>query len=307
MYNEEYKKRYLEDVKGKNANIVNYMTVQFNKIEPTEIELGKDLYDFSVTELTDYYKSLYTASLETLMVMNNQFSNYISYSLQNNLVGDCLNHCTEIDDIILYKCINIGLAQKKIYSRGELLRIADNFVNPYEKYIVLALFEGICGENMSDIANLTEDNFRNGKVYLPSGKIFEVSKELIDAMKLAANEFTYWAHKKDESYAEYSFKDGDPKIIKEMYNSSNGGSPAHDRRRVYDRLMKIAKANQLSGLSAKGLLESGRIEMIKSYMKEDGDKDVRSVISRHKEDIEYRYGKITSVPRYIIKYGQFFE
>lgn len=304
MYNAEFKNRYISEAEIKNTNINRYLTTQFRKSETVETANGKDLYDFTVSEAVDYYKTLCLTSLETLMVLNNQFALYTRYALSNNVVKDSQNHFEEIDNDVLITCVNRGLAGKKIFTREELQeRVIRYTQNACETYLIYAFFEGICGEHFADIANLTKENFKGGKAYLPSGKVLEVSAELLEAMEASADEYVYYGYTK-RGMKEFKYKDGDPKIIKEMYNTYRS-SKDRDRSRVYNRIYKMASVYDLPGLSAKTLMESGRIDMINGYMK-DEDISAKQAIIDHREELEYRYGKISSIPRYILKYNEYF-
>lgn len=306
MYNQEFKERYLDDNEYRSVNMRKYMMVQFEKTQSYEEMLGKDLYDFSVREILDYYTLLFSPSLETIMVLNNQLVSYARYALNNHLIKDCQNHFEEIDNDAIIKCINKGLFNLNIFTREQILTLAGNMQNPCEGFVLLAFFEGICGVQFSDIANLTMDNFRDGKVYLPSGKVFEVSDELIRMAEESANEMTYYSYCMDGTIKEKLYKEGDKKIIKEMANTYATGA-MRDRVRVYNRLAKISDVYGLPGVTSKALMESGRIEMIRGFMLQDQEYDIAEVYKKHKDEIVYRYGKIPSIPRYEIKYGEFYK
>lgn len=306
MYNETFKKRYLDENEYRNSNIRNYMETQFGKVEHFEESLGKDAYDFTTKEIITYYKLRCSTSLETLMVLNNQFAAYTQFALANNLVADAQNHYEEIDNEALYECINRELFEKNIYTREQINRVADQTANACEAYILYAFFEGICGEQFSDIANLTKENFVGNRVHLPSGKVLTVSDELLEKMRIAADEYMCTTYCADGSLGIDKYKADDPKIIKEKRNVYTTGAHA-DRIRVYNRLAKISDVYGLPGITSKSLMESGRIDMIKKLMKEDGTDDLRTIIKNHREEIEYRYGRFTSIPRYILKYGEYYN
>ena len=70
LYNAELKMRY---IKEKNNNVVlpvNYLMRNFNKSEKYEIGLGKDVYNFKVCEIIEYYKTLNVASLSLVHLPN---------------------------------------------------------------------------------------------------------------------------------------------------------------------------------------------------------------------------------------------
>ena len=75
-YNGEFKKQYLIENESRNMFLISNVDLLFRRIAHMERYLSKDLYDFSVEEILGYYKYLLTPSLESLMVMNNQYKNY---------------------------------------------------------------------------------------------------------------------------------------------------------------------------------------------------------------------------------------
>lgn len=307
MYNSNFKEAYISERASRNVNIDTYLRNWFEKTESLEEEYEKDLYDWTTRQILSFYKELYTPSLETIRVLNAQFERYVDFALANNVVVDCQNHFAEINNDALATCVNWGLADKKIFTRKQLLKIAENGTsNPCEEYLLLAIFEGICGKHFTDIANLTADNFHDGEVFLPSGKHFPVSKELLIAMNKSVNEYTYYAYTKNGDLDERQYKAGDPKVIKEMFNTYATGEYA-DQKRVYNRLVRIAAANNLPGLTSKALLESGRIDLISRLMTENNTDDVTEIIKVHRKQIEYKYGEITSIARYLEKFSQYIK
>ena len=307
MYNGDFKEAYIKERATRNINIDTYLRNWFGRTQEREEEYKKDLYDWTTRQILSFYKELYSPSLETIRVLNVQLQRYADFALNNNMVKDCQNHFSEIDNNVLRTCVNWGLADKKIFTREQILHIGKSGMNnPCEPYILLAIFEGICGKHFTDIANLTADNFVNGEVFLPSGKHFPVSRELLEAMDKSVNEYTYYAYTRNGDVLEKKYKLGDPKVIKEMFNTYSSGEYA-DQKRVYNRIVRMAEANNLPGLTSKALLESGRIDLISFFMKEDGSDDIKETIKAHRDQIEYKYGEITSIARYMEKFSQYFR
>lgn len=306
IYNREFKEEYLKNESDRNLHLEAFLGNIFRISKNYEEMLGKDLYNFTAKEIIEFYKLMNSTSIETLMTLNSQLYIYTQYALVSGLVTDGLNHYQEIDNEILNSCVNRILFNNKIFTREQLDMVTQNMINPCEKYICFALFEGISGDNwLSDLANLTVENYKGNKVYLPSGKILTVSDKLINLMYESASEQRYWAYSKDGTTKEKKFKEGDNKIIKEMYNSINR-TPVRDYRRVQARIAMISKIYGLPGLNSKALLNSGRIDMINDLILKEKI-GAREVILKHQKDIEYRYGTITSTTRFILKYKDFLK
>ena len=152
-FNKEFKMQYLDENEYRNINIKTTVDLLFRRIANTERLLNKDLYDFSVEEILGFYKYLSTPSLESLMIMHNQYKLYSAYALNRGLIKDNQNHYAEIDNETLKSCVHAGLAKAKIITRSELLDILNSSYveNVSDKVIALSIFEGIAGKELTEL------------------------------------------------------------------------------------------------------------------------------------------------------------
>lgn len=304
MYNEELKKTYIKKNEYINLNLETVMTKLFDELEPIEIELNKDASNFTIFEILSFYKSLCTASLERLLVMNSQMSKYTSYCLGNSLVKDNQNHYEEIDNEILLQCVNLAKAKDQIISREELLNEIYQLPNPSDQFLILGLFEGISGQKNSDFFDLNMKNFSGNKVILPTRELI-VSDKLVSLAEESASEYTYYAYKANGDFRELNYLSTDANIIKQMYNAKED-TEAVKRQRIYNKLTRTKKYLGRECYTRSALLESGRIEMIKNLMTGNNVENLDETIRKHQDDIAHRYGRIYSIPRYILKYKEYF-
>ena len=298
-FNEEFKMQYLNENEYRNVNIKNTVDLLFRRIANTEELLGKDLYDFSTEEILGYYKYLLTPSLESLMVMNNQYKLYTAYALKRGLIRDNQNHYAEIDNEILKTCVYMGLAKSKIISRQELLDILNSsFVeNVSDKVIALALFEGIAGKELTELTHLepTDINKKNNTVSLYGGRKLKISQKLVDWCLESAGEYNYYNSMSKMSNK--SYLSTDTRVIKRLSNSTIDNDLQRHKtiNRRLDHLIDITGCN---AFGVGSLRESGRLDMIKDLM-ETG-------VSLHdtfkNKEMIYRYGRVTSIKRYCLKF-----
>jgi hypothetical protein len=300
MYNEELKKKYIEMESFRNTNLTYFMTKNFERSAEYEEYLGKDICCFTVKEILEYYKRLYSSSIETLLITNSQFGLYTRFARKQGAVADGQNHFDEIDNELLATCVDKTLFEKRVYTREQLADITKVMINPCEVFIVYALFEGITGKMLTDTANVTKDSFVGNVVHLSKGRELTVSDELLKAMEESAEEKVYYSIC---SGKEIKLKEGDDKIVKEMNNTVTKNE-LMDYRRVQNRLLMASKGYGLPQLSARMLTASGEIDMIRKFMKQDSC-DADTAIRSHRKEIEYRYGRISSIPRFILKYKEF--
>ena len=297
MYNSEFKERYLNENEERNASLKLNVDLLFRRIEDTESRLEKDLYNFSVKEILNYYKSLCTPSLESLMVMNNQYKLYTAYALNNGLVSDNQNHYDEIDVVQLNQCVNMALAQDKVITEKELLDIikTDIIENVSEKFMCLALFEGICGKECVELTSLRYEDFdRTSKtVALCTGRVVEVSELLIDLAEESSKEYEYNTSTNGKCR---SYHLDDPRCIKRLANSISD-EPIRRQKTIRRRLDKIKSATGCNAFGIGSLQESGRLEMVRK-LREKGKTLYQALAAT-----EPRYGYLSSKSRYILKYG----
>lgn len=306
MYNENFKTKYIKSGEYSEDVMKIRIIPLFDKIEKEEESNGKDVYDFSLEEIINLYKSFNSHSGGSLMTYNSILKAYTNYGIKMGVVKDNTNHFLEVTRSAIFdQCVNKLNLKKGIISREKLKEITSEMVNPHEVFVMYALFEGICGKEYSDLAPLTMENFKGNMVYLPSGRKFEVSDELLRAAEESAESTKYYGFTKDGNLKEIKFMFGDNKIIKDRYNCYSGTIKA-GHMRVFNLLRRIVKNYDLEGITVTTLLESGRIDMIKWFMRKDESEDVRQTLLNHRDDIYYRYGNLYNVELYLTKYKDFF-
>lgn len=299
MYNVDFKKRYLDENETRNVNIKKTVDLLFRRIESTEEMLGKDLYDFSVAEILGFYKRLFTPSFDSLMIMNNQYKLYTAYALKNGLVADNQNHYAEIDNATLKTCVHDGLAKAKIISRKDLMDIlTTNMIeNISEKVIALALFEGICGKELTELTHLhpRDIDTHTCMVYLYGGRELHISHTLVNWCMESASEYNYYNSAVNVINKHYL--ESDDRVIKRLANSvvDNDLQRHKTINRRLDHMIELTGCNAF-GVSS--LRESGRLEEIR-ILREKGNTLEQALKDKK---MLYRYGPIPSLKRYCLKY-----
>ena len=164
IYNKELKARYIQE-KNENATLPsNYLECQFNKVGKFENELNKDVHDFTIYEIIEYYKTLNVSSLEVLAVLNSHLSLYTQWCLQQSIVVDNQNHFLEISLDQLKGCLNKVLIDKKIVNRQQVVEYCESIPNPKDQVVILGLFEGIKGKDFADFVNLRPEDVSENKL-----------------------------------------------------------------------------------------------------------------------------------------------
>jgi hypothetical protein len=188
MYNEVQKLRFLETI-----NIDSYPPNFWNQLfnNTTEEILQKDLYDYNLNQICEFYKMKFTSSIDRLRVLNYALRDYCQWAINENLVFDGQNHYLEVNNDILRNCINKKDISGMLFKRADLLQIIQKFDNPRDAFIYIAIYEGIKIEELIDL-NIGDIDQRKKTVKLSSGREIELSSECINYAIKANQEYTYY-------------------------------------------------------------------------------------------------------------------
>lgn len=307
MYNSECKREFLKG-ETRNSDYMEVLISYFNLIENHENNNGKDLSNFSMQEIERFYKSIFSKSLERLIVLNNCYMRYTKYMLKKGLVADQQNHYAELDRRVLNSFL--ATTGSDIISKADLYKQLNRLNNACHQFLILGLFEGIYGKNYSEFYELTMDNFEGDILHLPTRNL-KVSQKLISYAELSSEEYYYYkidfGGLSNAVSETRRFIQNDKRIIKELFGTKDDDS--RRGRRIQVHLDRCRRYLRCDALTAKGLRESGRVEMIKDLIKENPDKNIRDVILENREKIVKIYGNFTnnSVSAFLLKYENYLK
>lgn len=302
MYNCDQKERYISEtgITGKE--------LYFEKIADYEEEAGRDLCNLSTGEIILFYKLCFTHSLDQLMVMNNVFKNYTDWCILNGLVTDSQNHYAEINNDYLVGCVNTGLLDKKIISKEEMKDICDRCRNYSNKFIVSGLFDGLGEDYCMEIGYATPDKYdtETGELTTYYGRRVKISPETFEYLKKACAEEIYvYASGFDVRLIESQYP------IKPIDFGHNNPVTQPDGplmiQRIRNRMQDIKKvAAKGKEITTKSLRDSGLIDAINSLAAKPGETTIDKIY-RNREEIESKYGKFSSINRFVIKYQKYLK
>lgn len=306
MYNAQRKKEYLETIKDSKQKC-KWLTSIFIKVEGKEIELEKDISEWSSSEIISYYKSLATASFNSLAMRHSRLRSYAEWCGDHLMIADNQNHYNEIDQRALQNCVNIGMRDFGLITRKEMERLNAKLLNPRDKCLVYALFEGIEGQMFSELVNLNVKQIRDGNYLELETRTVPVNRKLIDLMYESTDEYRYCCYSDSLDYEqELYFPAYDNNVFK-MTPNSRETSLLRSRQRLYSNLQRIKDYVNNPAINATSLIESGRIDMIKGIMKKEPGKKLEEILKEHEKEITNKYGKIFNITKYILNYGNFFS
>ena len=289
IYNKELKARYIQE-KNENATLPsNYLECQFNKVGKFENELNKDVHDFTIYEIIEYYKTLNVSSLEVLAVLNSHLSLYTQWCLQQSIVVDNQNHFLEISLDQLKGCLNKVLIDKKIVNRQQVVEYCESIPNPKDQVVILGLFEGIKGKDFADFVNLRPEDVSENKLKLIDGREITVSDKLIEYIKDSIDENKYYSISGNQTKTMPLVDRG--YVLKNYPNVKEGTSAFAKGRIIYNGISRsLNYLGLLEFMSANSIFESGKIWMIKRRAAELNISTKDYVYSDHIKEVEYQFG-----------------
>ena len=304
FYNPEIKIQYIEE-KSKEVIISNnYLECQFNKTSKMEEELDKDLSNFTVYEITEYYKMLNISSFDTLFVMNSQFSMYTQWCLQKSLVKDNQNHFLEMTLEHLKDCLNKALVNMKIVSRETILNWVDQLPNPKDQFVLLGLFEGLKGKDFCELSKLKPEDIKGNIATLCTGREIELSDQLIKIIHDCVSEDKYYSISGNGTKVMPLVDKG--YVIKDYPNARGDVSDFQLGRKVYNSITRILNYfDVLDFMTANSIAESGKLHMIKEKAKELNMSCKDYIYSNHITEVEKKYNSKIVRSIYWLKYEDY--
>lgn len=300
MYNEEIKLRYISEAEKYNDSIRSQMNARFNNTSEQELTYGKDLFDFTTNEIMDYYKCLYTPSLKTLIVLNNSYESYTNWAISQGLVKDSQNHFSELTNELLATCVNTYMADRMITTREFILEEMHKLNNVSDRFLLLAIFEGIYGKNCSNLYYAEYSHINGNIIELHDGKKIEISNELKELAKKSSETYEYYCYNPNEANDIRKYNPSDKRIIKQLDYASSLETPRLIYRRIDRKFQRMLECLEIT-FTKSSLLNSGRIHFINNLYDNGNYVDITECIFANKEAIEKRYGKIQCVKTYVIE------
>lgn len=304
FYNPELKIQYIEEKSKEVIISSNYLECQFNKTCKLEEEFDKDLSNFTVYEITEYYKMLNASSFDTLFVMNSQFSMYTQWCLQKNLVKDNQNHFLEMTLEHLKDCLNKALVNMKFVTRKTILDWVDQLPNPKDQFVLLGLFEGLKGKDFCELSKLRPENIKGNVATLCTGREIELSKELLKIISDCVVEDKYYSISGNGTKVMPLLDKGF--VIKDYPNARGDVSDFQLGRKIYNSITRILNYFDVGNfMTANSVTESGKLYMIKKKAKEYGMSCKDYIYSSLIKEVEDKYNTKIVRSIYWLKYEDY--
>lgn len=144
--NEENKHKFIETLPEQNRP---NMLSNFKKLIKYEMLFKKDLSKFSIKEIDKMYSTMDAVSSKTLNTINMRL---YRYSIFCGVEDNNYQYFTNYESLSPY-------ASDSIVSKNRLYKLSERFVNPCDKFLLLAPYYGFTSDdNFSDMVTLRESH-----------------------------------------------------------------------------------------------------------------------------------------------------
>jgi integrase len=294
IYNEKNKEQFLQQFK--NQETIDVYKRIFLKSYEMEIEKEKDLFNFNEDELADFIKNkLKPKTKVSARTYCNVLSNYLQWGIENNFSKHFTNPLRKNLDYF-YSFV----PKKKLYiSVHEKDAILNKLMNAQDQIIIQAIFDGICGDKVSELVSLKLDDIKkdeNNNYYVmlknKNGEYVkhEIEEKTAILAMLANKQEEYY--KKNGNFYDDLLKDvvllpKSPYVLKSSRTNPDGEGKMTSHYTVYNRLEMLKNLDEFAeykdALNTKNILRSGMIYYAYKLFQRDnelGRKQIEEVCER---------------------------
>lgn len=187
--NNEFKQKFIKEMSTISENFTRNI---FNKSDDLERYYNKDVSNFTIYEIKNLLLTFNSTSTEYLRVVTSVLRKYTEFMIANNMSIDNLNHYDSVNTDILSNCVNKQIIENKYINRKQLLSYIKELPNPSDAWCLLAIYEGIKGDNFVNVT-LSKGifDYENETIQLYDGSVFKPSRELFDIAVDSYNTYDY--------------------------------------------------------------------------------------------------------------------
>ena len=299
MYNEERKLQFLRERESE-VEIGANTRSGFNIAESYENMYGRDLAEWTSTEIIAFFKFYGTSKLQTLVNLKNAFQIYTDWCINNGLVDDNQNHYSELSSADLCRCVDLAKLGLTVFSREKLLTEISTLLNNCDKYIFLGLFEGIPTKNQT-LGKLRYDQVNGNTIIFDDGSELIISDELAEIIKRSRYETERIVGRGTRPPEPYVEEDTIIRQTLKKNAQTNLTLIIGGRFRSCLKMMDFP-----ASLAQRDVAESGRLEFIRNMMKKYSITFNDCLyIPEYREIHEKWFGTIQNLYGYLTTYGTF--
>lgn len=215
MFNENIKRQfidyYLSSKYIAKTAVENIFRCSEKLEELADNRKGKDICNFTKTEIEEYYICLQAKSKERISVTNSILKEYKIWAID---VGICYDDTPYFDTFTIKdfkRFISKNVLENKYIGEETLKSYLNEIINPCDQLLLVLLYNGIKGKQLSEIIDLHINQVDGNVLHLSSGRSVEVDSSIINLIEETNNTYVYYTYgentKKFELSGEKVFKD----------------------------------------------------------------------------------------------------
>ena len=286
MYNEGIKNAFLQKAEQDGEEHLLKRKYVFEKTNPFENEIGKDIALFTKQEISNMYIR-WDISLTSLYVTHSFLRKYASfYSKQNGTKCDILT-MTQSEVKESYSKKEMENVEKNNFPVRDFINRIDALKNPADKFLLYGLFQGVRGVSNCELAYSTMEacNVNKRKIWLAG---FECGDIVYQKRLYRADERLFnYAIESSKTYVYYTYEEDrqqeieldSNRIIKIRHNINDETSESIEagKVRIDNRLRILLNHMGLSNFSGLDIYKIGLAYHIKKICLEYGITDLLNV------------------------------
>lgn len=255
MRNREFKENFCKTRKGTDSNLFRAVLA---RIEILEDKYDKDAAYFNRSEILELYHMIKYVNPQSYRSLNRLMVRYCDEFNSHRI--EYSNCYMEIDTVDYERCADISKIKEKIITKESLNALVSSFPDDTDKAIVMLLWHGVQGENLSHITNLKRDNLvsENTAIYIDDHE-YILDRSTVLYLKNAFNEDIRHSFGNGMAYSVY----GEGTLYKMTGKAMNTVQTDSSRLRwIRNRLSSIKKYYNLQYFDAVTIRDSGLFHKI---------------------------------------------
>ena len=260
MYNEERKQEFLRYIKEDLKLTTQSFKSVFKKTEQYEELYNKDLCDFVHTEISKLLSVFSVSSVSALRKNISILRKYTDWCCSCNLSIDNINHYDEIDGSIEGLKRYVNKERSICPDREQVLKDISKLRNSSDRFLILALFEGVRTEQVGELLRVKIDKLQGNVLTFENGEKRILSNTLVKLAKESSEAIEYISLTGNATPL-----DMEGNIVNSRKNTSNNSMQSLNRR-MGDRLEILRRETGATYLTSPRLNTAGIVNELKTII-----------------------------------------
>lgn len=294
MYNEERKQEFLRYIKEDLKLTTQSFKSVFKKTEQYEELYSKDLCDFVYAEISKLLSVFSVSSVNALRKNISILRKYTDWCCSCNLSIDNINHYDEINCDIEGLKIYINKERSICPDREQVLKDISKLRNSSDRFLVLALFEGVRTEQVGELLRVKIDKLQGNILTFENGQKRILSNTLVKLAKESSEAIEYISLTGNATPLNM-----EGNIVNSRKNTSNNSMQSLNRR-MGDKLEALRRETGATYLTSPRLNTAGIVNELKTIINKYNISQDEVFNDKYLEMISPNYS-LTHMPKSVLR------